>query len=75
MNLFDPKQLSIGASIMVIGIGGHVGFPDGFLPIPLFQGILPSGWPAIASGAVVGIILNAIFSILKPPEVRAAVGE
>jgi uracil permease len=70
VNLFDPKQLAIGASIMVIGIGGHIGFPDGFLPIPLFQGIFPNGWPAIATGAVVGILLNALFLIFKPPTVR-----
>jgi uracil permease len=69
VNLFDPKQLAIGASIMVIGIGGHIGYPDGFLPIPLFKGIFPHGWPAIATGAVVGILLNAIFLIFKPPKV------
>ncbi len=69
VNLFDPKQLAIGASIMVIGIGGHIGYPGGFLPIPLFKGIFPNGWPAIATGAVVGILLNTIFLIFKPPKV------
>ena len=57
---------------MVIGIGGHIGYPDGFLPIPLLQTIFPNGWPAIATGAVAGILLNAIFLIIKPPAREAA---
>lgn len=69
VNLFDPKQLAIGAVIMVVGIGGHIGYPDGFLPIPLLSSIFPNGWPAIATGAVAGILLNAIFIIFKPPVV------
>lgn len=68
VNLFDPKQLAIGASIMVIGIGGHIGY-NGFLPIPLLTGIFPNGWPAIATGAVAGILLNALFLVFAPPEV------
>ncbi|MCP4423493.1 MAG: xanthine permease, partial [Chloroflexi bacterium] len=71
IDLFDPKQLAVGATIMVIGIGGHIGYPGGFLPIPIIQSIFPSGLPAIATGAVVGIVLNAIFLILKPLEVDA----
>ncbi|MCP4428276.1 MAG: xanthine permease, partial [Chloroflexi bacterium] len=27
IDLFDPKQLAVGATIMVIGIGGHIGYP------------------------------------------------
>jgi uracil permease len=73
VNLFDPKQLAIGATILVIGIGGHIGYPGGFLPIPLLQGIFPNGWPAIATGAVAGILLNAIFLVFKPPEVAPAI--
>jgi len=72
VNLFDPKQLAIGATILVVGVGGHIGYPDGFLPIPLLQGIFPNGWPAIATGAVAGIVLNAIFLIFKPPQVGTA---
>ncbi len=68
VDLFDPAQLAIGAIIMVVGIGGHIGFPNGFLPIPLLQGIFPNGWPAIATGAVAGILLNAVFVIFKPPK-------
>jgi uracil permease len=70
VNLFDPKQLAIGAVIMIIGIGGNIGYSGGFLPIPLFKGIFPNGWPAIATGAVAGILLNLLFLIVKPPKTR-----
>lgn len=68
VNLYDPKQLAIGAVIMVIGIGGHIGY-DGNLPIPIMTGIFPNGLPAIATAAVVGIVVNAIFLIFTPPPV------
>jgi uracil permease len=70
VNLYDPKQLAIGAAILIIGIGGNIGFPGGFLPIPLLKGIFPFGWPAIATGAVVGILMNLITLFWKPPVVR-----
>jgi uracil permease len=70
VNLFDPAQLAIGAVILIVGIGGNIGFPGGFLPIPLFQGLFPSGWPAIATGAVFGILMNLILVFWKPPVVR-----
>ena len=41
VNLYDPKQLAIGAIILVIGIGGNIGYANGFLPIPLLQKDLP----------------------------------
>jgi uracil permease len=65
VDLYDPGQLAIGAAILVIGVGGHIGY-NGFLPIPLFKSIFPNGWPAIATAAVVGILLNVIFLIFKP---------
>ena len=70
VNLFDPKQLAIGAVIMIIGIGGNIGYPGGFLPFPILQGIFPYGLPAIATGAVFGILINLIFVFFKPPEER-----
>jgi len=70
VNLFDPSQLAIGAIILIVGIGGNIGFPGGFLPIPALQGLFPNGWPAIATGAVVGILLNLILLLWKPPVVR-----
>jgi uracil permease len=70
--MFDPRNLAVGATIMVIGIGGHIGYPGGFLPIPILESVFPSGLPAIATGAVVGILMNAIFLVFTPPqEVRA----
>ncbi len=68
VNLYDPKQLAIGAAILVIGIGGHIGY-GGNLPISILPGIFPDGLPAIATAAVVGIVLNLIFLIFKAPEV------
>ncbi len=67
VNLFDPKQLAIGAVILIIGIGGAV-FPGGNLPIKLpgLQAVFPEGLPSIATSAVVGILLNAIFLIFPP---------
>jgi len=71
VNLFDPKQLAIGAVILIVGIGGNIGYPGGFLPFPILQGLFPQGLPAIASGAVAGILMNLIFLIFKPPAERA----
>lgn len=71
VNLYDPRQLAIGAIILIVGIGGNIGFPGGFLPIPLLQGIFPSGWPAIATGAVLGILFNLFTNAFKPSTERA----
>ncbi|MEX1143500.1 MAG: solute carrier family 23 protein [Anaerolineales bacterium] len=66
VSMFDPRNLAIGATIMVIGIGGNIGYPNGLLPIDLLPSIFPSGLPAIATAAVAGILLNAIFEIFSP---------
>jgi len=68
VNLFEPRTLSVGAIIMIVGIGGNIGYPGGFLPITVGE-IFPSGLPAIAAGAVAGILLNAVFLIFEPPKV------
>ncbi|MEN6481375.1 MAG: solute carrier family 23 protein, partial [Anaerolineaceae bacterium] len=34
VNLFDPRQLGIGAVILIVGIGGNISYSGGFLPIP-----------------------------------------
>lgn len=70
VNLFDPRQLALGATIMVVGIGGHIGYPGGFLPITVGS-VFPNGLPAIATAAVAGILLNAVFLIFEPPAVGA----
>ncbi|MBM3536405.1 MAG: xanthine permease [Alphaproteobacteria bacterium] len=67
VNMFDPLTLAVGAVIMVIGIGGNIGYPGGFLPIKI-PGIFPSGLPAIATAAVVGIVLNLVFQAMRPAD-------
>jgi uracil permease len=74
VNLYDPAQLAIGAVILIVGIGGNIGFPGGFLPTAGFmKGLFPNGLPAIATGAVLGILINLVLVFFKPPSVRAAV--
>jgi uracil permease len=69
VSMFDPRNLAVGATIMVIGIGGHIGYEGGFLPIPILESVFPNGLPAIATAAVVGILMNAVFLVFKPPQV------
>jgi uracil permease len=68
VSLFSARNLAVGAVIMVIGIGGNIGYPGGFLPIPILQGVFPSGLPAIATAAVLGVLINVIFLIFEPSE-------
>jgi len=75
VSMFDPRNLAVGATIMVVGIGGNIGYDGGFLPIPLLQGIFPNGLPAIATAAVLGILINAIFLIFEPPKVETEILE
>ncbi|MCE1253610.1 MAG: xanthine permease [Anaerolineae bacterium] len=65
VNLFDPKQLAVGAAILVCGIGGNLGLPGGLFPfnIPV---VFPNGIPAIVFAAIVGILVNLIFLIFPP---------
>jgi uracil permease len=65
VNLFDPKNLAVGATILVLGIGGAMALPDGLFPfnIPV---IFPNGIPAIVFSAIVGILINLIFILLPP---------
>jgi uracil permease len=72
VSMFNPRNLALGATIMVVGIGGHIGY-GGFLPIEI-EGIFPDGLPAIATAAVLGILMNVIFLVFKPPERAAAPG-
>ena len=61
VNLYEPKQLAIGAIIMVLGIGGHIGF-NGNLPIYVLRSMFPAGLPAIPTAAVLGIVMNLFLS-------------
>jgi uracil permease len=68
VDFFDPRQLAVGATILVVGIGGAA-FPGGNIPI--------WGWqlPSIATAAVAGILLNAIFLFLPPERFVPAPGK
>lgn len=57
VDLFDARNLAVIAVILVIGLGGTYGFPNGMIPI------FGQQLPAIATAAMVGIILNLILSI------------
>jgi uracil permease len=65
VNLFEPKNLAIGATILVLGIGGAMGLPNGLYPfnIPV---LFPNGIPAIVFSAIVGILINLLFVVLPP---------
>jgi uracil permease len=71
VSMFDPRNLAVGATIMIVGIGGNIGFEGGFLPITVGT-IFPNGLPAIATAAVLGILINAVFLIFAPPQVEVA---
>jgi hypothetical protein len=55
---FFHKKQQIPA-IFIISLRAHV-------PDTVLQGLFPSGLPAIATAAVLGILINAIFLIFKP---------
>ncbi|HSL42281.1 MAG TPA: solute carrier family 23 protein [Anaerolineales bacterium] len=74
VSMFDPRNLAIGAVIMIVGIGGNIGFQGGFIPV-IVPGIFPNGLPAIATAAVLGILINAIFLIFKPATVPSEQAE
>ncbi len=57
VNLFDPRKLAVIAAILVIGIGGSIGYTGGMIPVFGLQ------LPAIATASVFGIFLNAVFLI------------
>ncbi|MGQ9680970.1 MAG: uracil-xanthine permease family protein [Anaerolineae bacterium] len=63
VDLFDPRQLAVGAVITVIGIGGAA-FEGGNIPVGNWQ------LPSIATAALVGIVLNAVF-LLFPARAAA----
>jgi uracil permease len=59
VDLFDPRNLAVISVILVIGLGGSYGFPNGMIPI------FGAQLPAIATAATVGIVLNLFLSIGK----------
>jgi len=68
VNLFDPSQLAIAAVVLVIGLGGNQ-FEGGNLAMFGLK------FPAIASAAVAGIVLNLVLVLFrkeKPAETTPA---
>jgi uracil permease len=65
VNLFEPRQLAVGAIILVTGIGGNLALQDGLFPFPI-PVFFPNGIPAIVFAAIVGILLNVLFLLLPP---------
>lgn len=65
VNLFEPRQLAVGAIILITGIGGNLALPNGLFPfkIPV---LFPDGIPAIVFSAILGILVNVVFLILPP---------
>jgi len=65
VNLFEPRQIAVGSTILVLGIGGNLFLPNGMFPFPI-PAVFPNGIPAIVFSAIVGILLNALFLVLPP---------
>lgn len=65
VDMFDARNLSIISVTLVVGLGGHYGFPNS--QIPIFGMELP----AIATAAIVGIVLNLILSIGRKKDALA----
>jgi uracil permease len=63
VNFFDPRKLAIIATVLVIGIGGSIGFPGGLIPFFGMQ------LPAIATAAVFGILLNLVFMLIPARQI------
>ena len=65
VNLFEPRQLAVGAIILITGIGGNLGLADGLFPFPI-PVLFPSGVPAIVFSALLGILMNLLFLLVPP---------
>ncbi len=62
VDMFKSKNLAIIATILIIGLGGSFGYANGMIPIFGIE------FPAIATAAVFGIVLNLLLSIGEKPE-------
>lgn len=56
VDMFSSKNLAIIAIILIVGLGGTYAFPGGMIPV------FGTELPAIATAAVVGILLNLALS-------------
>jgi xanthine/uracil permease len=57
--------------ILVAGIGGNMGLPNGTFPFPI-PVLFPNGIPAIVFAAILGIGLNVIFEVFAPQKKKEA---
>jgi len=57
VDMFSSKNLAVIATILIVGLGGSFGFTGGMIPA------FGTKFPALATAAVVGIVLNLILSI------------
>ena len=57
VDMFKARNLAVIAIILIIGLGGHYGFPNGM--IPFFGAELP----AIATASIVGIVTNLLLAV------------
>ena len=60
VDLFEAKNLAVIAVVLIIGLGGSFGFPDGNIVITETVAV-----PAIATASIVGILLNILLNIGK----------
>jgi uracil permease len=65
VNLFEPRQLAVGAIILISGIGGNLALPNGMFPF-VIPYLFPNGIPAIVFSAILGILVNLIFLLIPP---------
>ncbi len=59
VDMFSSKNLAVIAVILIIGLGGNFNFEGGMIPV------FGAKLPALATAAIVGIILNLILTIGK----------
>ncbi len=57
VDFFNPRNLAVIATVLIIGIGGTFGFDNGMIPVFGYQ------FPAIATASIFGILLNLLLGI------------
>ena len=66
VDMFKSKNLAVIAIVLIIGLGGSFGFAGNGM-IPMFG----NEFPALATAAVAGIVLNLLLSIGEKDEAPA----
>ena len=68
VNLFDPKQLAVGADHPDPRHRRQPGPAEWRVPLHSIPYLFPNGIPAIVFAAIVGILVNLVFVIFKTPD-------